>query len=63
MSLFRYTTTFEEFDELYQRSLKLLDEGALKVQVSKVYGFEDAKQAHLDLEGRKSTGKLLLKIN
>ncbi|KAG0280243.1 NADPH:quinone reductase [Linnemannia gamsii] len=63
VSLFLYTTTFEEFDVLYQRTLKLLDEGALKVQISKVYEFEDAKQAHLDLEERKTTGKLLLKVN
>ncbi|KAG9070564.1 NADPH:quinone reductase [Linnemannia hyalina] len=63
VSLLHYTTTFEEFDELYQKTLKLLDDGGLKVQVSKVYEFEDAKQAHLDLEGRKTTGKLLLKVN
>ncbi|KAF9546473.1 NADPH:quinone reductase [Mortierella hygrophila] len=61
--LLHYTTTFEEFDEWYQKTLKLLDDGGLKVQVSKVYEFEDAKQAHLDLEGRRTTGKLLLKVN
>lgn len=63
VSLLHYTTTFEEFDGLYQKTLRLLDEGGLKVQVSRVYEFEDAKQAHLDLEGRKTTGKLLLKVN
>ncbi|KAF9904982.1 NADPH:quinone reductase [Linnemannia zychae] len=63
VSLLHYTTTFEEFDALYKKTLTLLDEGALKVQVSKVYEYEDAKQAHLDLESRKTTGKLLLKIN
>lgn len=63
VSLLHYTTTFEEFDGLYQKTLKLLDEGGLRLQVSKVYEFEDAKQAHLDLEGRRTTGKLLLKVN
>ncbi|KAK3848651.1 MAG: putative quinone oxidoreductase [Linnemannia gamsii] len=63
VSILHYTTTFEEFDALFQKTLVLLDDGALKVQVSKVYEYEDAKQAHLDLEGRKTTGKLLLKIN
>ncbi|KAG0275018.1 NADPH:quinone reductase, partial [Linnemannia gamsii] len=62
VSLLHYTTTFEEFNGLYQKTLGLLDEGALKVQISKVYEFDDARQAHLDLEGRKSTGKLLLKV-
>ncbi|KAG0068645.1 NADPH:quinone reductase [Linnemannia elongata] len=63
VSVMHYTTTFEEFDGLYQKTLRLLDEGVLKVQVSKVYEFEDAKQSHLDLEGRRTTGKLLLKVN
>ncbi|KAG0276729.1 NADPH:quinone reductase [Linnemannia exigua] len=63
VSLLHYTTTFEEFDALFQKTLVLLDDGALKVQVSKVYEYEDVQQAHLDLQERKTTGKLLLKIN
>ncbi|KAG0380071.1 NADPH:quinone reductase [Mortierella sp. AD032] len=63
VSMLHYTTTFEEFDALFQKTLVLLDDGALKVQVSKVYEYEDAKQAHLDLEGRRTMGKLLLKMN
>ncbi|KAF8947896.1 hypothetical protein BGZ47_007429 [Haplosporangium gracile] len=36
---------------------------SLTVRISKVYEPEEARQAHLDLEGRRTTGKLLLKIN
>ena len=62
VSLYNYITTFEEFDELFKEGLELL-KGEDKIKlVSKVYDFEDIQQAHLDLEGRKSTGKLLLKV-
>ncbi|KAG0272865.1 NADPH:quinone reductase [Linnemannia exigua] len=37
-------------------------EDAVKLEISKVYEFEDIQQVHLDFEGRKSTGKLLLKV-
>ncbi|KAF9138687.1 NADPH:quinone reductase [Mortierella sp. GBA39] len=63
VSLYNYITTFEEFDELFTEGLELLKgEGKVKLEVSKVYEFEEIQQAHLDLEGRKSTGKLLLKV-
>lgn len=63
ISLYNYMTTFEEFDKLYKEGLELLKgEDKVKLEVSKVYEFEEIQQAHLDLEGRKSTGKLLLKV-
>jgi NADPH2:quinone reductase len=34
--------------------------GELKLRIYKKYQLEDVRQAHLDLEGRKTTGKLLL---
>jgi NADPH:quinone reductase len=34
----------------------------LKVRIDKVYPLADAPQAHRDLEGRKATGKLILKV-
>ncbi|KAF9133290.1 NADPH:quinone reductase [Mortierella sp. 14UC] len=63
VSLYNYITTFEEFDALYKEALALLEgEDRIRLEVSKVYELEDVQQAHLDLEGRKSTGKLLLKV-
>ncbi len=37
-------------------------EGKLKLRIDKVYKLSDAAQAQLDLEGRRSSGKLLLEI-
>jgi NADPH:quinone reductase len=34
--------------------------GDLKIRIHKTYPLADAAQAHRDLEGRKTTGKLLL---
>ena len=50
-------------DELEQRSndvLQMIVRGDLKLRIHKKYPLEDVRQAHLDLEGRKTTGKLLL---
>lgn len=61
-TVFNYLVTPEEWD-YYSTSLKeLVESGKLKVDISKVYSLEDYKQAAADLEGRKTTGKLLLKI-
>lgn len=38
-----------------------LKDGKLQVQIHNTYRLEDAAQAHRDLEGRKTTGKLLLR--
>ena len=40
---------------------KWIAEGKLKLRIHKTYALADAEQAHRDLEGRKTTGKLLLK--
>ena len=50
--------------ELQWRSsdiFKWLTEGRLRVNIHKVYELRDAASAHRDLEGRKTTGKLLLR--
>jgi NADPH:quinone reductase len=50
-------------DELLARAeavLGMIAAGKLKLRVEHTYKLEDAQQAHRDLEGRKTTGKLLL---
>jgi NADPH:quinone reductase len=37
--------------------------GQLKIRIDKVYALADAAEAQGDLEGRKTTGKLILRIN
>jgi NADPH2:quinone reductase len=60
-SLAHYVATA---DELRWRAGEVLDavaSGALTVRVSHVYPLADAASAHRDLEGRRTTGKLLLR--
>ena len=39
-----------------------MEEGKLKLRIGHVYKLSEAAQAHRDLEGRKTTGKLILEI-
>jgi NADPH2:quinone reductase len=43
--------------------LGMIASGSLKLRIENVYPLEAAQQAHRDLEGRKTTGKLLLTPN
>lgn len=50
-------------DELQQRAadvLNMIATGKLKLRIEHLYPLQEAQQAHRDLEGRKTTGKLLL---
>ena len=50
-------------DELQQRAgdvFSMIASGKLKLRLEHLYPLKDAQQAHRDLEGRKTTGKLLL---
>ncbi|KAL4904935.1 hypothetical protein BDW74DRAFT_178505 [Aspergillus multicolor] len=60
-TLFGYIETREEFEFYVNELFKLLKSGDLKVKVHKVYPLDQVAQAHSDLEGRKTTGKLLLR--
>jgi len=43
--------------------LNWLDQGKLKLRIGGVYPLADAAAAHRDLEGRRTTGKLLLTVS
>ena len=60
-SMLNYFVTPEEKAGYMAAPWKVVTEGQLRVPVHKVYPLADVAQAHLDLEGRKTTGKLLLK--
>jgi NADPH:quinone reductase len=55
-----YTATREELTSRAGDVLKWLGAGTLKLRMEHSYSLDDAVQAHLDLESRKTTGKLLL---
>jgi NADPH2:quinone reductase len=59
-SLAHYATTAEEIAWRAGDVLNWIGQGKLKLHIHKVYRLADAAQAHRDLEGRKTTGKLLL---
>ncbi|KAH8900086.1 NAD(P)-binding protein [Thozetella sp. PMI_491] len=60
--LFNYLVTEEEREKYSTELFSLIKAGKVAVKIHKIYPIQDAAQAHTDLEGRKSTGKLLLKI-
>ena len=59
-TLANYSSTPEELAWRAGDVLKWVAQGKLKLHIHKVYKLADAAQAHRDLEGRKTTGKLLL---
>ena len=59
-TLGHYTATREELEWRAGDVLGWVRNGDLKLRIHKKYPLKDAAQAHRDLEGRKTTGKLLL---
>ncbi|HEY0367619.1 MAG TPA: quinone oxidoreductase, partial [Pyrinomonadaceae bacterium] len=59
-TLGHYTATREELEWRANEVLQSIARGDLKLRIHKVYPLAEAAQAHRDLEGRKTTGKLLL---
>jgi NADPH2:quinone reductase len=59
-TLGHYTATREELESRADDVLQMLVNGELKIQIHHRYPLTEAEQAHRDLEGRKTTGKLLL---
>ena len=55
-----YIHTREELVARAEEVLAAVDAGKLKVRMEHIYPLADARQAHVELEGRKTTGKLLL---
>jgi NADPH:quinone reductase len=55
-----YTRTAELLGERARALFEMIDSGALDVRIGGRYPLEQARQAHEDLEARKTTGKLLL---
>jgi NADPH2:quinone reductase len=59
-SLQHCVATREELEQRSHDVLQMIVRGDLKLHIHKTYPLEQAQQAHRDLEGRKTTGKLLL---
>jgi NADPH2:quinone reductase len=59
-SLGHYLLTREELETRTNAVFSMIAAGTLRLRVEHTYPLKDAAQAHRDLEGRKTTGKLLL---
>ena len=59
-TLGNYTATREELVERSGAVFGMIAAGKLKLRIEHTYPLQDAPRAHRDLEGRKTTGKLLL---
>ncbi len=55
-----YVATREDLEARAGEIFSLVASGALKLRIAHTYPLADAAQAHRDLEGRRTTGKLLL---
>ena len=60
-TLGHYTAARDELEWRANDVMQMIVRGDLKLRIHKVYPLAEAQQAHRDLEGRKTTGKLLLK--
>ncbi|MEW6636271.1 MAG: quinone oxidoreductase [Actinomycetota bacterium] len=59
-SLAHYTATREELLWRAESVLSWIGNGTLDIRIGGTYPLKDAAQAHRDLEGRRTTGKLIL---
>jgi NADPH2:quinone reductase len=59
-TLVTYTRTPELLRERAQRLFGFVERGDLRVRIGARYPLDEARRAHEDLEGRRTTGKLLL---
>ncbi|HXC31905.1 MAG TPA: quinone oxidoreductase [Verrucomicrobiae bacterium] len=59
-TLAHHIASHEELLERATDVLNMISSGKLKLHIEHLYPLKDAQQAHRDLEGRKTTGKLLL---
>ena len=59
-TLHHYIRTRAELEQRSSDVLQMIVSGNLKLRIHKTYPLAEAQQAHRDLEGRKTTGKLLL---
>ena len=59
-TLGHYTAARAELEMRSSAVFAMIRSGTLKLRIEHTYALKDAQQAHRDLEGRKTTGKLLL---
>ncbi|KAJ2782122.1 hypothetical protein GGI15_003015 [Coemansia interrupta] len=61
--LYGYIATEEERQRHIGELMDLIGQDKLDVHIFKTYKLDEVAQAHIDLQGRKTTGKLVIKID
>ncbi|KAI6883107.1 hypothetical protein KC334_g12486, partial [Hortaea werneckii] len=59
-TLFNYIATREEFEKYTNELFQFILRDKMDVRIHEVYPLSQIAKAHNDLEGRKTSGKLLL---
>ena len=59
-TLVNHISTRQELEQRSSAVFGMIASGRLKLRIEHLYKLQDAEQAHRDLEGRKTSGKLLL---
>jgi NADPH2:quinone reductase len=59
-TLGHYIATRAELEKRTEAVFEMIQSGTLKLRTEHMYPLGEAAEAHRDLEGRKTTGKLLL---
>ena len=60
-TLFNYVAAREELEHYSNELFQMMAVDKMNVQIHEIYPLKDVARAHADLEGRKTTGKLLMK--
>jgi NADPH2:quinone reductase len=61
-TLFNYIYTRDEYEKWTGDLFNLITKEGINVRIHETYPLADIARAHTDIESRKTTGKLLLKI-
>lgn len=59
-SLFDYTAKREDLETMSADLFRMVESGAVKIEINQRYALKDVAQAHRDLESRKTTGSSIL---
>ncbi len=59
-TLMSYTATRKDLEGSARALFKLVTSGKIRIEINQTYALKDAKKAHQDLEGRKTTGSTIL---
>ena len=61
-TLMSYNVTRAELTKSANALFKVVQSGAVKIEINQTYKLKDAAKAHRDLEGRKTTGSTIFTV-